>query len=165
MIQRTYAVRMSSNDSGRGIYPDLDIMPFGPVGTKAAPVAWGNCPVGWDTACGDGIYFEIRGRAVPPIPLYGAANFRPLVRMGWNLTIHGSGIDDSGDIANTRMVPLYGFSNTIISGVLGANVMKVFVDPSYGPVIRLVNNVGTTERHFIVHFNIFDEREETQRRA
>jgi hypothetical protein len=158
MIQRTYAVQMPSVDRTTS---DMDIMPFGPVGTQAVPMDENNAlaPAAWEVACTDGKFFEIRGRALPPQALYGTAGFAATLRLGWNLTIQAV------TPGSTRFVPIHRFSNTLISGVLGNTVMTTLADPSYGPVIRLFNHADLAGSWFIVHLNIFDQRDESERRA
>lgn len=139
----------------------MDIMPFGPVGTQAVPMSETNtlAPAAWASAVADGKFFEIRGRALPPQAYFGATGFAPTFRLGWNLTIQAV------TTGSTRLVPIHRFSNTLISGVLGNTVMTTLADPAYGPVIRLFNHADLQSSWFIMHLNIFDQHDESQRRA
>lgn len=169
MIQRTYHCLLS-NDLDAPYY-DLDILVCGPVGTKALPVkATGGTtpPAGWAAACGSGAFYEFRSRTLRVEPRSGAAGFSPRFNLGWNCSIYPYGNSDSGNGAlDTNKVPVIVFSQSLTGSLLSTAMgsgMSLLPDPSYGPVIRLGNGADLAGGQFIVHLNIFDAREEDNRR-
>jgi hypothetical protein len=172
---RTYLAKMPTV---AGTMPYLDLLIEGPVGTAALPVkvaAGGTTPPsGWQGGTdftnapggvGDGQFYELRSRTKRIEQPFGATNndvssFVPLLRLGWEIAVVCT---DSGDDGCAPPVCVL-FSASLIGRPVApfdvAGIAIPNVDPSYGPVLRLVNAPDVQGRVFVVSFNIMDATDE-----
>jgi len=184
MIHRTYIAKLSPEEEGDPSPFNLDIMVTLP-GTRLAPVADPSSfppgtlitvpPPAWILACGDGAYFELRGRAIPFEKFAGVSGFTPRTNLAYHLSIavlqEPGGTGQQG-IPGAGMLPLVSLSASLATPPSGnATVFGVyadpFPDPGYGPVIRLWNNpllhtmdVENNDAIYLVNFMIAENKDE-----
>jgi hypothetical protein len=172
---RTFLAKMPTV---AGTMPYLDILIEGPVGTAALPVkvaAGGTTPPsGWQGGAdfvnapggvGDGQFYELRGRTKRIEQPFGATNndissFVPLTRLGWEVSLVCS--DNTDDGCAPPCCVLY--SASLIGrpaspfDVMGIAIPNV--DPSYGPVLRLLNTPDVQGRVFTLCWSVNDANDE-----
>jgi hypothetical protein len=152
MIQRTYVVTMPSDaEVGTG----LDIVVQGPTGSANAPVAGAGYglaktapPAGW-LGEPDGRFYEWRSRTMRLETLFGATGFVPRTNLGVGVSIAALGT--SGD------VPGFVFARSF--AVTGSVSLSV-ADPTYGPVLRIINSANVQGRSFLVTLTLPEPQDE-----
>lgn len=168
MLQRTYVARLD-NPLTPGTYAPLDILPCGPVGSKALPIsaANGNAPAGWAAACGLGSFYELRSRVIVAARS-GTAGFVPRFALGWQITVTPYTTTAVEVVAaQPNYVPLVGLSASLVGSGSNALInagLTGLADPAYGPTIRLFNNVNTAGGLYLVTLLVFDSQDEDIKR-
>jgi hypothetical protein len=136
-------------------YPPLDIVVAVP-GLPSAPVADATLyppgsvittpPAGWAAANLNGAYYEIRGRSLRLEQVVGQTGFAPRTRLGFHLSIApwADGVVESVGADYGGLIPSIILSNSLSQ--VGINSLTLgsgaaLVDPAYGPVIRINNDV------------------------
>lgn len=155
MISRTYICRMPDVSGGS---VNLDIAVRNAPGTRSAPVGTGGISLPLSST---GVYYEWRGRPLVfpnPATLNGAANaaFVPRARLNWRASIYRYQNSIATDLPS--IVLSQSIVNNLDAG-LGLDPPN-FVDPSYGPTIRLINAAVLSEQIFVVHFDIMETTDE-----
>lgn len=155
MINRTFICRLPN---AGGV--NLDIAVQNAPGSRSAPVGSG----GSAASAVNGAYYELRGRSMrfpQPALVGGAPNpaFVPRANLGWSLSCYVWGeltAEVPGIILSSSIV------NTLASTESGGPIINPpsLPDPSYGPTIRVLNNANTINRIAIVHFSIFENKDE-----
>jgi len=182
MINRTYVVKTPS--ASRAGYVDICVQAA--MGTRTAPVADPSflppgSPItaplpGWATDCGDGAYYEIRGRTLrlEHLAVDGVSGgFTPRANLGFILTLtpYSSPIlQDFGPIsAVADGIQLSASLFGVVGGDAGGAIPTVvFNDPVYGssqPVVRVyapveLNAEGPLSKIYIVNFSIMERNDE-----
>lgn len=161
MIHRTYILMLPSTAS-----IPIDIVLTLP-GSQTAPVAAGGGagktapPAGWNGA--DGAYYEWRGLPVRFETLVGAtpppngSGFAPRGRLGWKITTHC--LNSTVVTQIPEVLP----SPSVIATLGGAGGIPTIAltEPSYGPVIRVVNTVASGQSTvWAVHLDLFEVKDD-----
>jgi hypothetical protein len=168
MFHRTYLVKMPTVS---GTMPYLDIILEGPVGSADAPVkvAGGGTtpPAGWQVfglVTGDGQFFEWQGLTLRFETLEAdgdAGGFTPRARLGYNVSLFSS--DTGSDGCN--IIPPTALSGSLLGDLAAPFNVATFTDPSYGPVIRLMNSVDTEGAIYTVNLSIYTAYEADGKRG
>ena len=152
MISRTYICRMP-NSTG----VPLDIAVQNAPGARNAPVGTGGAAA----SAANGAYYELRNRVIrfPVLAAAGAAGgFVARARLGWRLSLYRYGA--------TTLVPGVLLSASIINSLSSTEgggpiiAPAALADPGYGPTIRLINDDTLIQGIVIVHFGIFENKDE-----
>lgn len=159
---RTYFVRMPTVAA---TMPFLDILVQGPVGSAAAPVGAGTAPpAGWQVfgaVTGNGQFFEWRSKTLRLEQLALLPNgqpnpaFVPRLRLGWQIGLER--LD-----AECNALPRVIYSQSLLGALPAAYSSGVIPDPTYGPVIRLVNNSEIEGAVLVAHLAVAEQRDETR---
>lgn len=174
MIHRLYLVKMPSL---AGTMPYLDIVLQGPVGSPAAPVTRAQVPqpvnttagpVGWQvfpgSVDGDGQFCEWRSRPERfPVTFQPgqtlaqaqANGFVPRFRLGWNMGVNPAAAGD-GCVAAPSIL----YSQTLVGQLAAPFAGMVIADPTYGPVLRLLNTPDTQGGSFVINLDICEAKDE-----
>lgn len=157
MIARTYVCLLPNNGA-----VNLDIAVQNAPGTVAAPVGTGGAAA----SAANGAYYELRGRPIrfEQLALTSAgaanANFVRRANLGWMLSpyVYGG--------AAITEAPVILLSNSIVQSLLSTEAGGPIVnpatlaDPGYGPTLRVVNHASLVGRYVMVHFNIFEAKDD-----
>jgi hypothetical protein len=177
MIHRQYVVKLAPIQGGE---PNLDIVVSLP-GSYAAPVGLQASypagplltapPAGWAVAGTLNWYYEVRSRAlrIPNPQSLGAAGYVPRLRLGSYLAIAPL-CDSIGETPKpANLIPAVSLSYSLTPGPISAPGLGVeitdFVDPAYGPTIRIHNSdqfygEGVASAYFLVSFGIAENKDE-----
>jgi hypothetical protein len=159
-IRRTYLVKMPTT---AGTSPFFDVLPEGPVGTPSAPVRLtppnGTTPPnGWQDFPNDnGQFYEIRGRTIRFETEEGDDGFVPRARLGWIVSV----MCIDGDSDGCNIPPVVILSRSFIGTPPDSAFVGITVDdPSYGPVIRLINSPDTEGALYSVNLELEEQKDE-----
>lgn len=161
MIHRTYFVQMPSD---AGNMPNLDILLRGPVGSESAPVrltpAGGTAPpAGWGVftnANSDGQFFEWRSRPIRFETEAGDTGFVPRARLGWSVVASPTDENDAGCLST----PIYILSQSLVGTLASPWDAVQIADPTYGPVLRLLNTPDLQGGIFVVNLILPEAKDE-----
>jgi hypothetical protein len=192
MINRTYVVKTPS--SSRDAF--IDICVRATMGTRLAPVAHPGLfppgasitppPADWAVACGDGAYYEIRGRTLCFEHLSGegaVGGFTQRTNLGFILSVTpygapnlGAGIATLTTTLGANVISAIAHGTVLSASLLaavggdtaGAIPNTVLADPVYGvaqPVIRIfkpaeINTEGQVSQLYIVNLSIAERKDE-----
>jgi hypothetical protein len=148
MINRTYIVK---TPTGQALFTDICLRSL--MGTRLAPVADpltypGSTPppAGWVAACGDGAYYEVRGRALPFDHIFAegtAGGFTQRLNLGFHLSIVPCRSVAGITSAITNVLLSQSLLSAVGGDTGGAIVTASLPDQAYGPVIRVYNPIAT----------------------
>jgi hypothetical protein len=179
MINRTFIVKTPIEPA---TYVDICVQAT--MGTRTAPVANpalfppGSSitppPVGWAAACGDGAYYEVRGRPLRCEHLAGvgvAGGFTQRANLGFILSLVPYG--NPTILANWAVADGVQLSASLLAtvggdnGGAGAIATTVLADPVYGvaqPVIRVFSPVfggeGAANKLYVVSFSVAERKDD-----